>query len=195
MSAEQKEEIRKLRIAKSTLQRKLNELKAKVEKLEDERDTYKETWVERGIEIKRLEAHTNKLVTAVQDCKLAHQNCPDCGATQNFIGKGLYECWKCTALQFKGQISELECERDEARRYAERRLNGPFPWREGSQMLHIQGNHDAIDSYDNLITILQKVCKSHEENNFCCHKFRDKEKHLPSCVVHQARELLRKIQS
>jgi hypothetical protein len=37
----------------------------------------------------------------VEDLAMLFKNCKKCGATLNFIGKGLYECWKCTAEELR----------------------------------------------------------------------------------------------
>jgi hypothetical protein len=42
----------------------------------------------------------------IADFEMLLHKCPDCGTTTNFIGKGLYECWKCTEAEVREKLAE-----------------------------------------------------------------------------------------
>jgi len=75
-------------------------------------------------EVKReLEAQLKEANARIADFEMLLHECPDCGATTNFIGKGLYECWKCTEAEVREKWKTVEA-REAALKEENERLRG-----------------------------------------------------------------------
>lgn len=65
-------------------------------RIEAERDGFKTALENTEADLAREREAHEETRRKVADCEADHKPCTDCGTMQNFIGQGLFECWRCT---------------------------------------------------------------------------------------------------
>jgi len=55
----------------------------------------------------RVVAEFKKMQEQLKEYDYQHKRCEDCGILMNPIGKGLFECWKCTFLEKQNETQAV----------------------------------------------------------------------------------------